>query len=108
MSRALLPGLEAALRAAARLLLDLVRIERALELREADDARAGGAFGGNARGDCRGADLVGLAAGQRALLRAERELAAARGDVDVAGAAGHGVDVDGNLGVGREAEPGHA
>src|SRR5262249_6710467 len=93
----LLPRFETALRAAARLLHDLVRVDRAAQLGDAFDARARGALGGNA-GGCHGcADFVGFAPGQRAFARAEVELAAARGDVDVADAADDGVRVDGNF-----------
>src|SRR5215471_19694267 len=83
----LLPRFETALRAAARLLHDLVRVDRAAQLGDAFDARARGALGGNA-GGCHGcADFVGFAPGQRALARAEVELAAARRDIDIADAA---------------------
>src|SRR5215470_17761982 len=103
-----LPRFETALRAAARLLHDLVRVDRAPQLGDAFDARARGALGGNAGGCHRRADFVGVASGERALARAEGELAAARGDIDVADAADHGVRVDGDFRVGGEAEIGVA
>src|SRR6516164_1260989 len=87
----LLPGLETALRAAARLLHDLVRVDRAAQLGDAFDARTRGALGGNAGGCHRCADFVGFAPGQRAFARAEVELAAARRDIDVAHAADDGL-----------------
>src|SRR5262249_38021682 len=90
-----LPRLEIALRAAAPLLHDLVRVDRAAQRGDAFDARARGSLGRNA-GGCHGcADFVGFAPGQRSFARAEVELAAARGDIDVAHAAGHGLRVDG-------------
>src|SRR6266478_2643466 len=95
----LLPRFETALRAAARLLHDLVRVDRAAQLGDAFDARARGALGGNAGGCHRCADFVGVAPGERALARSEVELAAARGDIDVADAADHGLRVDGNFRV---------
>src|SRR5258708_36901411 len=104
----LLPRFETALRAAARLLAGLVRVDRAAQLGDAYDARARGALGRNAGGCHRCADFVGVAPGQRALARSEVELAAARGDIDVADAADHGVRVDGNFRVGGEAEIGVA
>src|SRR5215510_10427589 len=104
----LLSRLETALRAAARLLHDLVRVDRAPQLGDAFDARARGALGGNAGGCHRRADFVGFAPGQRAFARAEVELAAARRDVDIANAADDGLRIDGNLRVGGEAEVGVA
>src|SRR5262249_29441157 len=104
----LLPRFGTALRAAPRLLHDLVRVDRAAQLGDAFDAPARGVLGGKA-GGCYGcADFVGFAPVQRAFARAEVELAAARGDIDVAHAAGHGLRVDGNFLVGGEAEIGVA
>src|SRR5262249_43453476 len=57
----LLSRLETALRAAARLLHDLVRVDRATQLGDAFDARTCGALGGNAGGCHRRADFVGFA-----------------------------------------------
>src|SRR5262245_60622021 len=104
----LLPRFEAALGAAARLLHDLVRVDRAPQLGDAFDARAGGPLGGNACGRRGCADFVGFAPGQRSFASAEAELAAARSDVDIADAADHGIRIDGNFCVGGEAESGVA
>src|SRR5262245_4400076 len=90
----LLRRFEAALRSSARLLHDLVRVNRASQVGDAFDARARGSLRRNT-GGCPGcADLVGFAPGQRAFPRPEFELAAARRDVDIADAADHGIRVD--------------
>src|SRR5262245_40332411 len=100
----LLPCFETALRTSARLLHDLVRVDRAPQLGDAFDARARGSLGGNACGCHRRADFVGFAPGQRAFARSEVELAAARSDIDIADAADHGIRIDGDFRVGGEAE----
>src|SRR5262245_29382286 len=66
LRRNLLPRFETALRAAARLLHDLVGVDRAAQLGDAFDARARGSLGGNARGCHRRANFVGFAPGTRA------------------------------------------
>src|SRR5262249_32992967 len=77
LRRKLLPRFETALRTTARLLHDLVRVDRAAQLGDAFDARARGSLGGNAGGCHRCADFVGFAPGQCAFARSEVELAAA-------------------------------
>src|SRR5262249_30461751 len=71
LRRTLLPRFETALRAAARLLHDLVRVDRAAQLGDAFDARPRGSLGGNACNCHRRADFVGVAPGQRAFARSE-------------------------------------
>src|SRR5215470_16161025 len=96
----LLPRFETALRAAARLLHDLVRVERAAQLGDAFDARAGRALGGDAGSRGRREDFVGFAPGERAFALTEGQLAAALRDVDIAHAAGHGIRIDRDFRVG--------
>src|SRR5262245_53056606 len=100
----LLPRFETALRTSARLLHDLVRVDRAPQLADAFDARARGSLGGNACGCHRRAEFVGSAPGQRSFARSEVALAAARSDIDIANATDHGLRIDGNFRVGGEAE----
>src|SRR5262245_29999433 len=85
---------ETALRSSARLLHDLVRVNRASQVGDAFDARARGPLRRNAGGCRRCADLVGVAPSQRAFPRTKFELATARRDVDIADAADHGIRVD--------------
>jgi hypothetical protein len=107
-AQSLLSRFETALRASARLLHDLVRVYRAAQVRDAFDARACGSLRRNACGRRRGGNFVGFASGQGSFARAELELAAARGDIDIAYAADDGIRIDGNFRVGREAEAGVA
>ena len=58
---------EGTLRAAAGLLHDLVRIDRAIQLRDTLDRGASGTLGGSARGERGRAELVRLGTGQRAV-----------------------------------------
>ena len=95
------PGIEGAVGAAAGPLLDLVGIDRTGETREAFEDRARGAVGRHAGFHQRGVELMRLAAGNRDLPAAERELARVCGDVDIAGTADHAVGRDRDLLVGR-------
>jgi hydrogenase/urease accessory protein HupE len=100
----LLSRLERTIRASARLLHDLVRIDRTPQLGDAFDARACGSLRGNAGSRRRRAEFVGLAPGQLAFPRPEAEIAAARCDIDIADAANHGIRIDGNFRIRSKAE----
>src|SRR6185436_8984541 len=101
-----IPRLERAAGAAAGLLLDLGRVERAVELREAFGHRSGGAVGGNAGHGFRGKDFAGPPSGDGLLGALEGQFAGARGDVDIADPADDLVRGDRNLlGVAHAALP---
>ena len=84
LGAASLPGFERALRPAAGFLHNLVRIDGACQFGDAFDDGAGRSLGRGAGHGRGGAQFVGLPAMQVALADAERQVAGARRDVDVA------------------------
>src|SRR5271169_775697 len=89
--------LERAFGAAAALLLELRRIERAVQLREALEVRSGRALRRHAGRSFGRRQFVGLAPAKRLLFGLEGHLAGACGDVDIAGPADDLVGGDRNL-----------
>ena len=87
--------------AAAVPLPDLLRVERAVQFCGTFDVRPGGPFRRNARQRCGSKQLIGLAPFQAALAALERQLARARGQIDIAGPAHQLVGGDGNFSGGR-------
>src|SRR6266705_2736558 len=79
-----IPRLKRTTRAAAVLLLDRLGVERAVQVRQAFKHRSGGAVGSDAGQRFGGEDFAGAAAVDGLLLASERQLAGARGDVDIA------------------------